>query len=151
MSTASLLGLRRTSMISLGWITALTLLASVQIASSDVPKRIACIADDVYFVWYREGLGMGLAASPAAIDPNQKLAGYRATQPETRMRFTEGKLFISDGTRAEYYYADLEAHGFWRYVASEYTLMFSDDYKTLIAVNSTKTATSVTSLKCISG
>jgi hypothetical protein len=131
-------------------VTAATLLATSS-ALADLPSKLACIADDVYFVWYRDGLAPGLAAaSISPSDPNQKIAGYRATEPNTRMRFADGKLYISSDSRSEHYYADL-SDGLWRFTVGDYTLLFSDDYKDLIAIGSNRHNTEILSLKCVPG
>jgi hypothetical protein len=117
---------------------------------ADMPKRLGCIADDVYFVWYGQGLGTGMAASGSS-DPNQKVAGVRATDPQSRMRFEDMRLYLSDATRTEYFYAPVEAIAADEYRSSRYTLLFDPQYRTLVAVNVSAVSTSVTSFKCVQG
>jgi hypothetical protein len=50
----------------------------------------------------------------------------------------------------EYLYAKLERADLWRYRASYFTLMFSEEYRSLIAVHSDDSSTEITSLKCVS-
>lgn len=128
--------------------------AAVSLASpavADIPARLACIADDVLFIWYREALASGLPAIPVPPDPNQRIVAARATQPETRMRFSEGKLFISDSHRSEYYYGDLTDEGGGRYRSSHLTLMFDEPYRTLVVVSVDQLSSVVTSFKCVAG
>jgi hypothetical protein len=120
------------------------------VATAEIPSPLVCIADDVFFVWYREAIGTAQATGQT-IEPNQKLSGNRLTDPQTRMRFFSGKLYMSDGVRPEYFYGDLRSVGLDRFEAGYATLIFDQNYRTLIAVISDSLSTHLISLKCAPG
>jgi hypothetical protein len=115
--------------------------------NADLPVSLACIADDAYFVWY----GTGLNSAPSfgiPIESGQKLAGSRASDPQTRFRIDHRKLFIADASRPEYFYGELSG-SLDRYTAGNLTLLLGEDAMTAIAVIADKISTETISLKCI--
>jgi hypothetical protein len=118
-------------------------------SSAEMPPRIACVADDTFWIWYREGI----RASPPGLrpEPGQKLVGSRLLAPEGRFRLEGGELYFVDGFQKEYRYGPVQETSPGRLSAGDFTIIFDVDFQSAVSVRVDRFDTRVESFKCLPG
>jgi hypothetical protein len=132
-------------------VSTLAMIAVAEESRADM--QVACVADDIWAVSYRQALD-GLRQANQMIPPYAKLYGTQLADPQSRFRFSDGKVYWKNPDQAEYMYGDLQQISPTRFqsgASEDMTIIFDEKFETAIITVVSGFQTTVYSTKCIAG